>query len=93
MKVFQCYPCVTHGVFFTSFLILLGITGKYSYVVIVFCLRVDEATALCTGVTPKTKLNFDTSVLCLFRWKGQSETSTKEQLLVLLHRNILFTSL
>lgn len=48
---------------------------------------------LCMGVTPNRKQNFDKSVLFLLRWKGQSQTSTTVQLLVLICWDILFTAL
>ncbi|KAJ7409632.1 tubby-related protein 4 [Willisornis vidua] len=51
-----------------------GIAGKYSYVIVAFWLGVDEIVALCIALIPKRN-NFDKSVLFLFMWKGQSETS------------------
>lgn len=39
--------------FFTSFLILLGIAGKYTFIIAPFCLRVNETMTLYIGVIPK----------------------------------------
>lgn len=72
-KIFQCYPWV----FFTSFIILLGVAGKYSYVIVAFCLRVNEIMALCIGFISNWKQSFDKSVLFLLGERDRVKPPTK----------------